>query len=274
MSAKLRVPSLAAAAILLLGAGGCGDPSPRSSQPFVANGGIAAGPGSGLWGDTTSGPDGDHLGCLAGRHYAQAVTFRNRSDEAVRLTGAHGADPAPRIIDRVAVQLRLAPPSPKGDLIVTNLRRWSAAPAVPVAIPPGRTGVVQSNFLMRHCDELARDRALIVGGSLVLSFRTSGHAGRQEVGQRNARIILSRGPNIGRCTRVAGSSHLVAADIACNVAQQAALDCHRLSHRTWGTCLAAGQAWDCTSTAPAGRPSLESCWLASKVQWFKVRWAH
>ena len=75
--------------------------------------------------------------------------------------------------------------------------------------------------------------------------------------------------DIRRCTRVPRSASLVAADIACNVARRAALGCHRLSHRTWGTCTAAGHAWNCTSTSPAGRPSLESCWLASKSRWLK-----
>ncbi len=272
MSAKVALAFMAAAAILLLGAAGCGDSSHGFSQPFVANGGIASGPGSGLWGDTTSGPDGEHLGCLAGRHYAFAVTLRNRSHKAVTLTGVRGPDPAPRIIHRVAVQFRLAPPPPKGDLVVTNLRRWTAAPAVPVTIPPGRSAAVQSNFLMRHCQELARNRTLVVDGSLVLSYRTSLHAGRQELAQRSARIILTRGPTIRGCPRVPHSAGLVAADIACKVARRAALGCHRLSHRTWGTCSASGHVWNCTSTAPAGRPSVESCWLASKSQWFKVRW--
>jgi hypothetical protein len=264
--------ALIVTAILLLGATGCGGSSHGFSQPFVVNGGIEAGPGSGLWGDTVSGPDGMHLGCLARRHYALVVTMRNRSNAAVTLTGARGPDPAPRIIRRGAVQFRLAPPPPKGDLVVTNLRRWSAAAAVPVTIPPGRSAAVQSNFLMRHCDELGRNRTLVVDGSLVLGYRASGHAHRQELAQRSARIILTRGPTIRRCTRLPRSAGLVAADIPCKVARRAALGCHRLSHRTWGTCSAAGHAWNCTSTAPAGRPSLESCWLASKSQWFKVRW--
>lgn len=271
MSAKVALAFLAAAAILLLGAAGCGDSSHGFSQPFVANGGIASGPGSGLWGDTTSGPDGEHLGCFVGRHYAFAVTLRNRSHKAVTLTGVRGPEPAPKIIHRVAVQFRLAPLPPKGDLVVSNLRRWSAASAVPVTIPPGRSAAVQSNFLMRHCVELARYRTLVVDGSLVLSYRTSGHADRQEVAQRSARIILTRGPTIRGCPRVPRSADLVAGDIACKVARRAALGCYRLSHRTWGTCSASGHVWDCTSTALAGRPSVESCWLASKSQ-LKVRW--
>jgi hypothetical protein len=258
--------------ILLLGASACAGSSHGFSQPFVASGSIEAGPGSGLWGDTESGPDGMHLGCLAGRRYALVVTLRNRSKAAVTLTGAHGPDPAPSIIRRVAVQFRLAPPPPKVDLVVPNLRPWSAAPAVPLTIPPGGSAAVQSNFVMRHCEELGRNRTLVVDGSLVLGYRAAGRAHRQELAQRSARIVLTRGPTIRRCTRAPHSARLVAADVACEVARRAALGCHRLSHRTWGTCSAAGHAWNCTSTAPVGRSSLESCWLASKSQWFRVRW--
>jgi hypothetical protein len=244
------------------------------SQPFVPNGGVEAGPGSGLWGDKGSGPDGQHLGCLARRRYALVVTLRNRSSSAATLTGARGADPAPRIIRRVAVQFRLAPPPPEGDFFVPNLRRWSAAPAVPVTIPPGRSAVVQSNFVMRHCEELPRNRALVVNGSLVLSYRTAGHEARHEVAQRSARIILERGPTIRPCIPVLGSGALVAADVPCRVARWAAGSCRRLPHRSWGTCSAAGYTWNCTYTGHTRPPSVELCWLASKSQWFKVHWAH
>src|SRR5258705_13680205 len=47
--------------------------------PFVAGGGFASGPGSGLWGDGSSGHGGNHLGCLPGRLYAEAISLRNGS---------------------------------------------------------------------------------------------------------------------------------------------------------------------------------------------------
>jgi hypothetical protein len=266
-----RIKPIATA--ILLGVAACGGGSSQgSSKPFIANGGIEAGAGSGLWGDAGSGPNGMQIGCVTGRHYALLVTMRNRSNAAVTLTSARGPDPAPTIIRRVAVQFRLAAPSSNARVFVTNLRRWSAAPAVPVTIPPGRSAAVQSNLLMGHCKELGPSRTLVVNGSLVLSYRASGHAHQQEVAQRSARIILSRGPTVRRCTPVPRSARLVAADIACTVARRAALGCRREPHGTWGTCSAAGHIWNCTATAPAGRRSLESCWLASKSQWFKVSW--
>jgi hypothetical protein len=287
MTAKVALVRVAAPAIVLLGAAGCGSSSDGFKQPvaasgsshavkqrFVVNGGIEAGPGSGLWGDTMSGPDGMQLGCVAGRHYAFATTIRNRSSAAVTLKSAHGSDPAPGIIRRVAVQFRLAPPPPTGDVFVSNLRRWSAAPATPVTIPPRRSAAVQSNFVMRHCEALAGGRTLVVDGSLLLNYQASGHAGRQKVVQRSARILLTRGPTTRRCMRVSGSVRLSASDVACGVARRAALGCHRLAHRTWGPCSAAGEAWNCTSTAPAGQPSVESCWLVPASRSFNVRWAH
>jgi hypothetical protein len=142
MSVKVALGCVGAAATLLLGAAGCGASSDGFKQPvaasgsshgtkqlFIASGGIESGPGSGLWGDMSSGPDGMQLGCVAGRHYAFVFTIRNRSNAAVILKSAHGSDPAPGIIRRVAVQFRLAPPPPTGDVFVSNLRRWSAAPA-------------------------------------------------------------------------------------------------------------------------------------------------
>src|SRR6476660_4530881 len=93
-----------------------GAPAHRDAvAPFTTPGGTESGPGSGLWGDTADGPTGDHIGCLPGRHYALAVTLRNRSASTVTITDVGGPQPAPRIIRRVAVQLRLAPPPANGD---------------------------------------------------------------------------------------------------------------------------------------------------------------
>jgi hypothetical protein len=247
--------------------------------PFVLGGGFAAGPGSGLWGDSASGSDGTGLGCLDARHYAYAFGIENHTKEAVMLIGARGPNPAPGIIDRVAIQLRLAPPAPKVSPLVLSppvasaLHRWSARPAMALMIPPGRGATVQSNFLMRNCKDLAPGRTVVVPGSLVLSYRTSGHAHRQEIGQRGARIILTRGPAKRRCDPVSGSASFVAADTGCNAARQAALACHPMSHASWGDCTVAGVLWDCGSIAGAGYPYLEECNLPTqKSHWFRVRW--
>lgn len=236
--------------------------------PFVPGGGIATGPGSSLWGDRSSGPDGMQVGCVSRRHLAIAVMLRNRSREAVMLVGAAGPD-SPSIISRVAVQLRLAPPPPSGDMLFTPLRHWSAAPAVPVMIPPGRSAIVQSNFLMRHCNTLTGAQTLTVGGSLTLSYRQAAHSGQQRVTVPGARIILARGPSKHPCSPVAGSSRLLAAGISCGLARQAALACRHMSHGSWGDCSTAQHNWGCSLAAS----SVQVCEFARRpAHWFRVRW--
>ena len=245
--------------------------------PFVAGGEFAAGPGSGLWGDTTSGRDGDHLGCIPGRLYAQAVSLRNDSTETVTLTGATGRhDPAPRIIGRVATQLSLAPPKSRDSRITgIILRHWSAAPARPVAIPPGRSAVVQSNFRMPRCNDLADGRTLVVPGELLLSYRVGDAVGRERVPE--VPIILTRGPTKQPCTRVAGgSSSILASNIRCRVARRASVACHPMAHGSWGTCMSNGKLWDCGRTGERpGWAVTETCWLPhDKSHWFRVSWKH
>jgi hypothetical protein len=259
-------------AVLALAGAGCGEASQDVSPPFVSNGGIEGGLGSGLWGDTSSGPTGMHLGCIPGRHFQLAITLRNRSRTAVTLTDAHGSEPAPRIIRRVAVQFRLAPPPPHGDIVVSNLRRWSASAPVPVTIPPGRSGVVQSNFLMGNCFELGPRQVLTVNDAIAVDYRTSDHAGSEPIAQRSARIILTRGPILRPCAPPHHSSSLVALDIPCKTARAAALGCRRFSYGHSGSCSAAGHDWECTSGLPTGSESLERCWLGTKSQSLKIRW--
>jgi len=251
-------------AVLALFGAGCGEASHSVSRPFVSNGGIEGGLGSGLWGDASSGPDGDHLGCIPGRHYAQAITLRNRSTTAVTLTDARGSEPAPRIIRRVAVQFRLAPQPPRGDLMVINLRRWSAAPPAPVTIPPGRSGAVQSNFLMEHCDELARGHELIVNDAIVVDYRASGKTGEQEIAQRSARIVLRPGPTIRECA-VPRDTHVVklrTLDLACGVGRRLSVACRRITHGRSGTnCGFAGRRWGCNWIPRPGSRVVESCFV-------------
>jgi hypothetical protein len=105
------------------------------------------------------------------------------------------------VIERVAVQVRLAPLPPKGDLAVIGLRSWIGRNSSPVAIPAGRDGWVQSNFLMREGSLLrGREPALVnrnttvkysAGGS---KYSAGGSNGTQVVSVVAARIILTRGP--------------------------------------------------------------------------------
>jgi hypothetical protein len=250
------------AAVLVLSGSGCGEASHGLSQPFVANGGIEGGLGSGLWGDTSSGPDGEHLGCIPGRHYAQAITLRNRSTTAVTLTDARGSEPAPHIIRRVAVQFRLAPPPPHGDIFVSNLRRWSASPPTPVTIPPGRSAAVQSNFLMGQCYELAARQVLTVNDAIVVDYRASGKTGQQEIAQRSARILLSRGPAIRECA-VPRDTHVLklrTLDLACGVARRLSVACRGITHGRSGTsCGFAGRRWGCNWIPRPRSRVVESC---------------
>lgn len=238
--------------------------------PFVPTGTLEAGSTSGHWGDGSSRRAGAVLGCFSRRHYSFAITVRNRSSRAVTLTGARGPDPLPRVLERVAMQVRAAPPPPIGEGIQRPLiKQWSAAPARPVTIRPGRRAVVQSNFLMRHCESLARNEKVVVPGSFVLGYRRSGRAGRQHVVQQNAGFSLVPGPIIRSCERVSGSVSLRSGNIGCELARRAAPACRHMSHGTWGNCLAAGRRWGC---------HLHSSWVQEcsfiyrTSRWYRVRW--
>jgi hypothetical protein len=240
--------------------------------PFTVHGGSESGPGSGLWGDTSSGPTGDHVGCLPGRHYALAVTLRNHSASTVTITGVRGSEPVPRIIRRVGVQLRLAPQTSASEQFAAGggLKSWSRSRLVPLAVPPRRSAVVQSNFLMQRCSQLPPHQALTVNRSIVVAYEAGQIAGHQGFADPGGRIILTRGPTIQRCSAPQGANGLVAYDISCGVAERAAVDCHRLAHGTWGYCTAAGYEWDCTFTDAS--KTRERCWLPSKRQNLAVRW--
>ena len=248
-------------------------------KPFATPSGMSSGPGSGLWGDTYSGPSGDHIGCMPGRRYALAVTLHNRSQSAVTITDVRGSEPAPRIIRRVAVQLRLAPPPPnnnqQGDLTsggaaAGRLMPWSRSPLVPIVIPPGRSAVVQSNFLMRACRLLRHGQTITANHAISVAYTVGQQTGRQTVTQPGAQIILTRGPTARPCSTPQGSTVLTAYDIPCDLAQTAAVACHKLDHGSYGECTAAGQTWDCGFNNQAR--TRERCWLPSKRQNFAVRW--
>lgn len=248
--------------------------------PFVLSGGFAGGAGSGLWGDGSSGPNGSTLGCIDRRHYSQAFGIRNRSHAPVTLTQARGANPAPTIVDLVAVQFRLSPPQKQsrgtinwGGGLDLNYRGWSAAPTKPLTIPPGRIATVQSNYVFSDCKTIVAGQTVVVPGSLVLGYRASGHFHQKEIPLAGQRLVLVAGPTRRICDAVHGSAKLVAADTGCAAARKAAAACYPMSHNSWGDCTGAGSDWDCGSTAGPGSPYLETCWLPrKKSHWFRVRW--
>jgi hypothetical protein len=252
------------------------------SGPFVLNGGFIGGGESGLSGDAGDGPKGTSLGCINHRHYSQAFGIQNRSHAPVTLIGASGAKPSPRIIDLVAIQLRLSPPQRRPSAIANYggsvgmdlvYKHWSAAPTRAVTLPPGRIATVQSNYLMHDCATLASGRKVVVPGSLVLHYRASGRAHQKMIPLPSQRFVLVAGPTKQRCTPVSGSASFVAADTGCEAARHAAVACHPMSHNSWGDCTVASVLWDCGRTAGPGSPYLETCWQPTKKShWFRVRW--
>jgi len=167
------------------------------------------------------------------------------------------------------MQVRLAPPPPTGDFPQLLIKHWSAAPARPVRIPPGRSAVVQSNFLMRNCRLLPRHRNVVVPGSLVLLYRQSGRAARQHVVQQSAGFSLVPGPIIRSCEPVPGSVSLMSGNIGCPLARRAATACRHMSHGTWGNCLAAGRRWGCHLHSSL----VEECsFIYRTSRWYRVRW--
>lgn len=174
---------------------GCGGTHRVWGAPFVAEGGISSGPGSGLWGDGVSGPSGMHIGCIDGRRFAVLITVRNRTNREVTLEAVgRSEDVAANVLRRVAVQVHLAPPPPTGDRQVIGLRGWNGKDSRSAAIPAGRDAWFQTNFLMRDCRSLGPGERVIANRSTTLTYRIGEGTGRQVVSVRGARMIISLGP--------------------------------------------------------------------------------
>lgn len=184
--------SLAIAALVV--AVGCGASSQSVKHPFVASNGEESGPNSGLWGDGSSRPGGMQIGCIRGRRLAVLITVHNRTKTAITLLGAGGPQSFPRALERVAVQVRLAAPPPKGDLALIGLRTWNPRTSSPVSIPPARDAWVQSNFLMKNCSLLRAIEPLTLNRSTTLAYSVDGERRVQVVSVEAAQIILTRGP--------------------------------------------------------------------------------
>lgn len=189
-----RRPLILLAAMLLLAASGCGAAKQPIHNPFAARGGESSGPGSGLWGDGSSGPAGMHIGCIHGRRFAVLITVHSRTGHTITLLGGSSPQPLAAVIERVAVQVRLAPPPPKGDVAISGLRSWNRRNSSPVAIPPRRDGWVQSDFLMRNCALLGGHQPVMINRTITLRYSVGGTQGTQVIAVKGARIILTRGP--------------------------------------------------------------------------------
>jgi hypothetical protein len=163
----------------------------QSVGPFVSDNVLGTTSAGTAVGDGPWTPTGLHLACVAGRRYALSMALRNRSDSAVTLTWASVDPPSARIVRRVAVQFRLAPPDPKGDIVVSGLRPWSRSAPTAVIVGAGRTVWVQENFVMQNCGLLASDQALIANRSITLTYRANGHTGSQQLGIPGLRLIVT-----------------------------------------------------------------------------------
>jgi hypothetical protein len=173
---------------------GCGGRTIVPGHAFSPAGGVTAGLSSGLWGDGGSGPSGMHIGCLAGRRFSVYVTAHNRTKRTVTVTDGGGDQPFAKIMARVAVQIRLAPLPPKGDLAVTGMGAWSRQRATPTEIPPGRDVGIQSNYVMRNCNLLHPHELITLNRSVAITYRQGGTTAREPIADRGARIILTRPP--------------------------------------------------------------------------------
>jgi hypothetical protein len=194
-NAKMKPLPLLAAAILATALSGCADDGTSSfKRPFTSDGGMEGGPTSSLWGDTTSGPQGSSIGCIRGRRFAVLITVHNQTRKTIALLGAAGAQSFRDVIERVAVQVRLAPPPPTGDIAVTGLKSWNPRSSPSVLIPPGRDAWVQSNYSMANCAHLRGSEPATINRSTTLIYRADAGPQTQNVSVPAARIILTRGP--------------------------------------------------------------------------------
>ena len=193
-NAKLKPLTLLAAGILAIAPSGCADDGDSSvKRPFTSAGGVENGPTSSLWGDGGSGLQGSSIGCIRGRRFAVLITVHNQTRKTLSLLGAAGTQSLRDVIERVAVQVSLAPP-PSGGYVVTGLKSWNSRSSPPVQVPPGRDAWVQSNYLMRNCAHLRVSEPATINRSTTLIYRAGAGRQTQTVSVPAAQITLTRGP--------------------------------------------------------------------------------
>jgi hypothetical protein len=175
----MRTLAILVAAFAVIVLEGCGSQAARSraADALVRAPGNEAGATSGDWGDGAWDAHGLRLGYLEGRRFRLLFTLRNRTSSPLVLLGAGGAQRAHSLLRRVAVQVRPAPPPPKGDLGVTGLRRWSSALPRPVTVPAGRDAWVQVDFVMRGaCRWFDPGARQTVNRSILVHYRDGAEA--------------------------------------------------------------------------------------------------
>jgi hypothetical protein len=188
-----RFATLAAAFLGVTATCGCASDA-NISPPFAPGLSTESGPSSSLWGDTGGGPQGQNIGCIRGRRMAVVIKVHNRAKENVELLGASDPQNLRDLIERIAVQVRLAPPPSTGPVFVSGLRPWNGRNSPPVLIPAGRDSWVQSNFLIHNCARLRGNQTVTANRSTTLIYRVDGHRHTQRVSVPGAQLILTRGP--------------------------------------------------------------------------------
>ena len=220
------------------------------------------------------------LGCINRRHYDEGFALRNRSRVPVTVLSAQWRSAAPAIIDFAAAQIRLVPYQP--GVIETVSRNWTGRSNLPVTIPPNRQASLQSNFIFRHCAQVAGGRPVAGPGSFVVRYRAAGRLHQRVITPSPEAFVIVAGPKREMCAPVSGARSLIASDLSCAVARQAALVCHPLSHYRWGNCTTGKAHWSCDLLRGRERPHVETCDESKKSRrvgditvphGFRVRWS-
>jgi hypothetical protein len=133
MAKKMNRIAVPAIALIVTVGNGCGADMRSVTRPFAPGGGVESGPGSGLWGDGSSGPSGMHIGCIRARRFC-------RSHHRPQPLEAH--DHAPR--------WRWATVFPRRD------RTGGRASAPRTTAPKGRRSGCRASIL--ECSELLAGR--------------------------------------------------------------------------------------------------------------------
>jgi len=248
------------------------NPSGTSARSPVAYDGSSFTTASGFMGDRDGVNGSTILGCLNHRHYEEGFGLRNRSPGSVTVLSAKWRNSAPGIVQQVATQFRLPVYRPGVDEIVGD--NWSRAPSNPLVIPRGQLLTVETDFVFKHCGQLAGGRSVALPGSVTIRYRVNGIVGRKVIKVPDQAFVLTAGPMRRRC-----AMGLVSTNISCAAAQRAALACHRLADVTSGYCKATGISWSCARVVfHRGAPYVLTCdgdnsqGSDTRPRGFRVRW--
>jgi hypothetical protein len=151
-------------------AGGATQSPVGNSRPqLVFNGSSFSGSQRSMGDRNTLGYGSTIVACRSRRHYIDGFGLQNRSHAAVTLLDVQWQSPSPAIVDRVATQFRVTRPD-----IQAASYDWNGVSSGPLTVPPGRYVTVESDFLFRHCRQLAGGHSIYVPGAVVIRYRAAG----------------------------------------------------------------------------------------------------